>query len=62
MRDNWQLYILVLPAIIYFVVFNYLPLYGIQIAFKDYKAVDGIAGSAWVGLKHFKNFFQRLLF
>lgn len=62
MRDNWQLYILVLPAIIYFVVFNYLPLYGIQIAFKDYKAVDGIAGSAWVGLKHFKNFFNAYYF
>lgn len=62
MWDNWQLYILVLPAIIYFVVFNYLPLYGIQIAFKDYKAVDGIAGSAWVGLKHFKNFFNAYYF
>ena len=62
MRDNWQLYILVLPANIYFVVFNYLPLYGIQIAFKDYKAVDGIAGSAWVGLKHFKNFFNAYYF
>ena len=62
MRDNCQLYILVIPAIIYFVVFNYLPLYGIQIAFKDYKAVDGIAGSAWVGLKHFKNFFNAYYF
>ena len=47
LKNNWQLYLLVLPAVIYFVVFNYLPLYGIQIAFKDYKAVDGIAGSAW---------------
>ena len=54
--------LLVLPAVIYFVVFNYLPLYGIQIAFKDYKAVDGIAGSAWVGLKHFKNFFNAYYF
>ena len=61
-KNNWQLYLLVLPAVIYFVVFNYLPLYGIQIAFKDYKAVDGIAGSAWVGLKHFKNFFNAYYF
>lgn len=61
-RNNWQLYVLVLPAIIYFFVFNYLPLYGIQIAFKDYKAVDGITGSAWVGLKHFKNFFEAYYF
>lgn len=62
LKNNWQLYLLVLPAVMYFVVFNYLPLYGIQIAFKDYKAVDGIAGSAWVGLKHFKNFFNAYYF
>jgi len=52
----------VLPAVLYFLVFNYLPLYGIQIAFKDYKAVKGIAGSPWVGLKHFKNFFNAYYF
>ena len=38
-KNNWQLYVLILPAIIYFIVFNYMPLYGIQIAFKDFKAV-----------------------
>lgn len=62
MKSNWQLYILILPAVIYFIVFHYLPLYGIQIAFKDYKAVSGIAGSAWVGLKHFKAFFEAYYF
>lgn len=62
LRNNWQLYILVLPAIIYFFIFNYMPLYGIQIAFKDYKAVSGIAGSEWVGLKHFENFFNAYYF
>ena len=62
MKNHWQLYVLVLPAIIYFFVFNYMPLYGIQIAFKDYKAVNGIAGSAWVGLKHFKDFFNAYYF
>lgn len=61
-KANWQLYVLILPAIIYFIVFNYFPLYGIQIAFKDYKAVQGIAGSAWVGLKHFKAFFEAYYF
>ena len=50
-KNNWQLYVLVLPAIIYFFVFNYLPLYGIQIAFRDYKASQGMFGSEWVGLK-----------
>lgn len=62
MKNNWQLYVLILPAIIYFIVFNYFPLYGIQIAFKDYKAASGIAGSAWVGLKHFENFFNAYYF
>lgn len=62
LRNNWQLYVLILPAVIYFLVFNYLPLYGIQIAFKDYKAVDGIAGSPWVGLEHFKTFFNAYYF
>lgn len=61
-KNNWQLYVLILPAIIYFFVFHYLPLYGIQIAFKDYKAVSGIWGSAWVGLKHFKAFFEAYYF
>ena len=57
MGNNWQLYLMVAPAIVYFLIFHYLPLYGIQIAFRDYRAVDGIAGSVWVGLKHFKTFF-----
>ena len=61
-KNNWQLYVLILPAIIYFIVFNYMPLYGIQIAFKDFKAVFGIAGSKWVGFKHFENFFHAYYF
>lgn len=61
-KSYWQLYVLVLPAVVYFFVFNYMPLYGIQIAFKDYKAVKGIAGSSWVGFKHFINFFHAYYF
>ena len=53
-RKNWQLYLLVLPAVVYIFVFNYMPMYGVQIAFRDYKAVNGIFGSEWVGLKYFK--------
>lgn len=60
--NNWQLYVLILPALIYFFIFNYLPLYGIQIAFKDYKAVKGIIESEWVGLKHFSTFFDAYYF
>ncbi|NLK73992.1 MAG: sugar ABC transporter permease [Clostridiales bacterium] len=61
-KKNWQLYVLILPALTYFFVFNYLPLYGIQIAFKDFKAVNGILGSEWVGLKHFTTFFDSYYF
>lgn len=61
-RMNWQLYLLILPAVIYFFLFNYMPMYGVQIAFKDYKAVKGIWGSEWVGLKHFMNFFDAYYF
>lgn len=62
LKNNWQLYALVLPVILYFFVFNYLPMYGIQISFRDYKAVHGITGSKWVGLKHFKTFFDAYYF
>ena len=56
--DNRWLYLLILPALVYLIIFNYLPMYGVQIAFKNYKAVRGIAGSDWVGFKHFETFFN----
>ncbi|MGI5899896.1 MAG: ABC transporter permease [Christensenellales bacterium] len=59
--NSWQLYFFVLPGLIYYAVFHYLPLYGIQIAFKDYKAIQGVMGSSWVGLKHFDTFFKSYL-
>lgn len=49
-------YLFILPALVYVLIFNYGPLYGIQIAFKDYKGALGIMGSRWVGLRHFKSF------
>lgn len=52
----WQLYVLVLPALIWLLLFAYLPMYGIQIAFKDYKVNLGMLGSPWVGLKYFEQF------
>ncbi len=52
----WQLYALLLPAIIYIFIFSYIPMYGVQIAFKDYRTSVGIWGSKWVGLKNFKRF------
>lgn len=53
MRKNKYKYLLVLPVIIYLLLFCYKPMYGIIIAFKDFRPSRGIAGSNWVGLKHF---------
>ncbi len=57
-KGNWQLYCLLLPAVIYIFIFNYMPLYGIQVAFKNYSPRKGYAGSAWVGMKYFNRFFN----
>ena len=56
-RDR-QLYLLLLPAVLYILLFHYWPMYGVQIAFKDFRANLGIWGSEWVGLKHFLRFFR----
>ncbi|QLD11615.1 ABC transporter permease [Microbacterium oleivorans] len=63
---SWQLYVLLTPALIYVVVFKYWPMYGAQIAFRDYNPASGFAGSPWVGLEHFARFvgsfqFERLI-
>ena len=50
------LYLFLVPTIIYFAIFSYAPMYGLQIAFKNYNGAFGIWGSPWVGLKHFKDF------
>ncbi|MEK4297801.1 ABC transporter permease subunit [Oceanobacillus sp. FSL W8-0428] len=60
--QNWQLYIFILPAFLYFFIFHYIPMYGIQIAFKDFIPSSGIWGSEWVGLEHFKRFFDSYYF
>lgn len=57
-QKNWKLYLLFLPVLVYFIVFKYAPMAGLVISFQDYKAAKGIAGSNWVGLKHFVNFFN----
>ena len=55
-------YVFLLPAFLYVAIFNYGPLYGLQIAFKDFNGAFGIAGSKWVGLKHFESFFNGYYF
>lgn len=54
---NWELYLFILPALIWYLIFTYGPLYGVQIAFRDFNGALGIWGSKWVGLKHFERFF-----
>lgn len=60
--ENWQYYILILPAIIYIAIWCYAPMYGLQIAFKNYKFSLGIMGSKWVGFRHFQDFFKGYYF
>lgn len=57
-RKNWILYVMILPVVIYYIVFAYTPMYGVQLAFKNFRIKDGIMGSPWVGLKHFSRFFK----
>lgn len=60
--NNWQLYVLILPVLAYYIVFHYAPMYGVQIAFKDYYFIKGIWGSPWVGFEHFNRFFKSYFF
>ncbi|MDE5892396.1 MAG: ABC transporter permease subunit [Acetatifactor sp.] len=56
--DNWQLYAMLAIPVILTVIYKYIPMYGIQIAFRDYKASRGFMGSEWVGLEWFQRFFS----
>lgn len=58
MKKYWQLYLFVIPALLYFLIFCYIPMYGIQLAFKEYNPVVGITKSPWIGMEHFTRFFR----
>ena len=57
-RRDWELIVMILPIVIFFLVFAYYPMYGVVIAFKKFSVVRGIAGSPWVGWKYFIRFFE----
>lgn len=59
---HWQLYVLLLPAFIYIIIFKYIPMVGVQIAFRDFTINNGFFGSRWVGLKNFMTFFHSPVF
>lgn len=62
MIANWDLYIFLIPVILYYIVFSYVPMYGIQIAFRDFNPLEGFFGSPWVGLEHLERFFNSVNF
>lgn len=57
LRREWQLYAMLIPTILWLLIFLYKPMYGLQIAFKDYSIFRGVAGSAWIGWEHFQTLF-----
>lgn len=59
---NKYLYILTVPILLYFILFKYLPMFGLTIAFKNYSVANGVFGSPWVGLDYFKEFFSGMYF
>lgn len=60
--SNWILYLFVIPVIVYYIMFHYKPIYGIQIAFQDYRVGQAFGESEWVGFKHFIKFFNSAWF
>lgn len=56
-RDRW-LYLILLPGVLYFIIFKYVPMFGLVMAFEDYKPHLGFMTSPWVGMKHFERFFS----
>lgn len=61
-RKNWGLYLLLLPAAVLLLLFAYIPMYGVLIAFKDYSPATGILESPWAGFKYFEKFFNSYQF
>jgi putative aldouronate transport system permease protein len=61
-KKHWQLYLLIIPPALYFLIFKYYPILNAVLAFKDYNVTKGIWGSPWVGFKNFQLFFENPLF
>ena len=59
---KWQLHVFMIIPVVYLILFAYVPMAGIQIAFKDFSMKKGVWGSPWAGLKHFQNFFTSFMF
>lgn len=62
LRKNKWAYLMLIPVVLYYFIFHYIPMFGVVIAFKDYTPFKGIIGSEWAGLKHFISFFNNMYF
>ncbi len=61
-KRDYQLWLMILPAIVVIVIFNYIPMYGIQLAFREFDFTKGFTGGEWVGLKYFDQFIHNYMF
>ena len=61
-KKYWQLWLMVIPAIVIIFIFNYIPMYGVQLAFREFDFTKGLTGGDFVGLKYFKQFFNSPMF
>lgn len=57
-HKNYRLYLMVLPVILFYFIFSYVPMYGMLMAFQNYSPIKGVFGSEWAGLEHFQTFFE----
>lgn len=62
LQKYWILYLMLFPVLLFYLLFHYLPMFGIVISFQDYSVTRSILASPWVGLKHFKSFFESIYF
>ena len=62
MQKHWKVYLMAVPGLVMLILFAYLPMGGLLMAFENYKPKDGIFGSQWVGLKNFRDFFSSYYF
>jgi putative aldouronate transport system permease protein len=62
LKRDWELYLLLLPGVLFFLIYKYLPMWGFVIAFQDYSPFRGVWGSEWVGFKHFTLLFSEAKF
>lgn len=62
LKKDWQLWVMILPALAYIIIFCYGPMYGIQLAFRKYDFSKGLTGGDWVGFKYFLQYFESPMF